>query len=85
MMPDQVHDVQNHVVSMLPRLTGQGARANRVRALCRARLDRDRRRARWLAVMSRFGRNVVAPVLVGGLVALCGVDLLSNAVRAFTT
>ena len=34
--------------------------------------------------MVRVGRNVVAPVLLGGLVVLCGADLLSNAVRTFT-
>lgn len=69
---------------MLPTLTPGDARTDRVRALCRARLERDRRRSRWLIAMSRFGRNVVAPVLVGGLVVLCGADLLSSAVRTFT-
>jgi hypothetical protein len=83
MISDEALDVRNQVVT-LPTLTPRTARADRVRALCCARLDRDRRRARWLVAISRFGRNVVAPVLVGGLVALCGVDLLSNAVRAFT-
>ena len=68
----------------LPTLTPQRARADRVRALCRARLERDRQRSRRLGAMSRLGRDVVAPALVGGLVLLCAADLLSNAVRTFT-
>lgn len=84
MMSDETHEARNYSVA-LPTLSPRVARADRVRTLCRARLERDRRRARWLVGMSRFGRNVVAPVLVGGLVALCGVDILSNAVRTFTT
>ena len=60
------------------------ARADRVRALCLARLERDRRRSTRLASISRFGRHVVTPAIIAGLFMLYAADLLSITLRAFT-
>jgi len=68
----------------LPPLAPAAARTERVRALCRARLERDRRRSRRLAAILRFGRHVVAPALAAGLVALYITDLVSSTLRTFT-
>jgi hypothetical protein len=68
----------------LPPLAPAGARAERVRALCCARLERNRRRSARLASISRFGRRVVAPALAAALVALYLTDLISITLRAFT-
>ena len=48
----------------LPPLAPGTARAERVRALCRARLERDRRRSRRLAAISRPLR-ITAQTLAG--------------------
>jgi hypothetical protein len=68
----------------LPPLAPTAERTERVRALCRARLERDRRRSRRLASISRFGRHVVAPAIIAGLFLVYAVDLLSITARAFT-
>ena len=68
----------------LPPLTPAADRAERVRALCRARLERDRRRSRRLASLSRLGRHVVAPAIVAGLLLVYAMDLLSVTLRVFT-
>jgi hypothetical protein len=60
------------------------ARAERVRALCLARLESDRRRSTRLAAISRFGRQVVTPAIIAGLFMLYAADLLSTTLRAFT-
>ena len=65
-------------------LAPAAARAEHVRAHCRARLERDRRRSMRLASISRFGRHVVAPAIIAGLVALYAADLVSSTLRAFT-
>jgi hypothetical protein len=68
----------------VPPLVPSAARGEHVRALCRARLERDRRRSTRLASISRFGRHVVAPALAAALVALYITDLVSITLRAFT-
>ena len=65
-------------------LAPAAVRAEQVRARCRARLERDRRRSRRLASISRFGRHVVAPAIVAGLLLVYAVDLLSITLRPFT-
>ena len=84
MMAGDRQDVRDHVVATLPPLAPAAARAERVRALCRARLERDRRRSRRLASISRLGRHVVAPAIIAGLFLVYAVDLLSITLRAFT-
>ena len=59
-------------------------RSERVRALCLARLERDRRRSRRVASIARLGRHVVAPAIIAGLFLVYAVDLLSITLRAFT-
>jgi hypothetical protein len=76
-MTDDFSDVRNHVVAVLPPLSPGSARAARVRALCAARLERDR--SRRLDAIARFGRNVLAPVIAAALLAVYAVDLLSIA------
>jgi len=68
----------------LPSLAPAAARAEHVRVRCRARLERDRRRSTRLTSISRFGRHVVAPAIIAGLVGLYAADLLSITLRAFT-
>ena len=81
---DPADEVRDHLVSALPRLTPGSARAERVRALCRARLERDYRRSRRLDAISRFGRHVVAPAIALGLFALYAADLVVTTLRTLT-
>ena len=83
-MAGDLQDVCDHVVATLPPLAPAAARAERIRALCRARLERDRRRSRRLAAISRLGRHVVVPALSAGLFVLYAADLLSITLRVFT-
>jgi len=84
MIAGRPQDVRDHVVATLAPLAPAAARAERVRALCRARLERDRRRSRRLASISRLGRHIVAPAIIAGLFLVYAVDLLSITLRAFT-
>ena len=84
MMADDLPDIRDHVVATLPPLVPTAARTERVRALCRARLERDRRRSRRLASISRLGRHLVLPALSAGLFVLYAADLLSITLRVFT-
>ena len=77
-------EIRNHLSCTLPPLLPGAVRTERVRALCRARLERDRRRSRRLAAISRFGRQIVVPALAAGLFALYAADLLSITVRTFS-
>ena len=83
-MPGDLPDMRDHIVATLPPLAPAAARAERVRALCRARLERDRRRSRRLASISRLGRHVVAPAIIAGLFLVYAADLLSRTLGAFT-
>ena len=84
MTPEADDVIRNHFACTLPTLVPGSARAGRVRALCRAKLERDRRRSRRLAAISRFGRHIVAPVLAAGLFVLYAADLVSITVRTFS-
>ena len=68
----------------LPPLAPAATRTERVRARCLARLERDRRRSRRIASLSRLGRHVVAPAILAGLFAVYAADLLSITLRVFT-
>ena len=84
MMRDAADEiVRDHFVCTLPVLAPGAFRAEWVRALCRTRLERDRRRSRRLASLSRFGRRIVAPALAAGLFALYAADLVSITLRTF--
>jgi hypothetical protein len=74
----------NHAVAMLSPLTPGVARAVQVRALCRARLERDRRRSKRLATLTRFGQYVVAPAIAAGLFALYAAHVVSITLRTLT-
>ena len=65
-------------------LAPAAARTDRVRALCCARLERDRRRSRRLASIAHLGRHVVAPAILAGLFLVYAADLLTIALRSFT-
>lgn len=82
-MTSEANDVI-HFACTLPPLVPGAARAARVRALCRSRLERDRRRSKRLADISRFGRHFVVPALAAGLFALYAADLVSITVRTFS-
>lgn len=81
---DTTDEIRHHLVCGLAPLTPGASRVERVRALCRARLDADRRRSRRLAAISRFGSQVVVPALAAGLFALYAADLVSITLRAFS-
>ena len=83
MMFDTADAVRNHLVSALPRLTPGSVRADRVRALCLARLERDHRRSRRLNAISHVGRHIVAPAIAVGLFALYAADLMVTTLRTF--
>ena len=83
MTPDTADEIRTHGVCALPTLMSEAGRAERVRALCRAKLERDRRRSRRLAAISRFGRHFVVPALGAGLFALYATDLVSITLRTF--
>ena len=82
-MTSEANDVI-HFACTLPPLVPGAARAERVRALCRSRLERDRRRSKRLADISRFGRHFVVPALATGLFALYAADLVSITLRTFS-
>jgi hypothetical protein len=84
MTPAATDEIRDHFVCTLPALVPGAVRAARVRALCRDRLERDRRRSRRLAAISRFGRHIVAPALAAGLFVLYAADLVSITVRTFS-
>jgi hypothetical protein len=77
-------EIRNHLACTLPPLVPGAVRAERVRALCRAKLERDRRRSKRLAEISRIGRHFVVPALAAGLFALYAADLVSITVRTFS-
>jgi hypothetical protein len=83
MIADDVHEIRG-MVSALPALRPDAARAARVRALGRSRLERGHRRSRNVSTVALFGRHVVAPAIAAGLFALYAADLLSITLRAFT-
>jgi hypothetical protein len=84
MTPEAAGEIHDHFVCTLPPLVPGAVRAERVRALGRAKLERDRRRSRRLAAISRFGRHIVAPALAAGLFVLYATDLVSITVRIFS-
>lgn len=84
MTPEAAGEIHDHFVCTLPPLVPGAGRAERVRALCRAKLERDRRRSRRLAAISRFGRHIVAPALAAGLFVLYAADLVSITLRTFS-
>ena len=84
MIAGDLQDIRDLAVTTLPPLPPAAARDERVRALCRRRLERDRRRSRRLASISRLGRHVVAPAIIAGLFLVYAADLLSSTLRAFT-
>ena len=83
MTPDIADDMRHLVVCALPTLSPDARRAERVRAMCRTRLEHDRRRSRRLAVISRLGRHLVVPALTAALFALYAADLVSITLRTF--
>ena len=83
MTRDTADEIRTHAVCALPVLRSEAGRAEHVRALCRAKLENDRRRSRRLAAISRFGRHFVAPALAAGLFTLYATDLVSITLRTF--
>jgi hypothetical protein len=84
MTRDTADDIRHHAVCALPALSADTRRAERVRALCRTRLEHNRRRSRRLAAISLFGRHLVVPALAAGLFALYATDLVSITLRTFS-
>ena len=84
MIAGDLQDIRDLVVTTLTPLSPAAARDERVRALCRARLERDRRRSHRFASIARLGRHVLAPAIIAGLFLVYAADLLSITLRAFT-
>ena len=70
--------------STLPVLVADTARAERVRARCRARLERGRRRSRKLAALADVGRRIIPPALAAILYAAYLADLVHTALRTLS-
>jgi hypothetical protein len=83
MRPDTADEIRQHAVCALPALRSDACRAKRLRAMCRTRLEHDRRRSRRLALISQFGRHLVVPALTAGLFVLYAADLVSITLRTF--
>jgi hypothetical protein len=84
MTHDDADGIRNHEVCSLPTLVCEAGRARRVRALCLAKLERDRRRARRLGAIAVFGRHLVVPALAAGLFVLYASDVVSITLRTFS-
>jgi hypothetical protein len=83
MTSDAAAEIRTHVVCSLPALVSRTGRAQQVRTLCLAKLERDRRRARRVAAVAAFGRHLV-PALAAGLFALYARDVVSITLRTFS-
>ena len=71
-------------ISTLTALTPDAHRAERVRARCRARLERGHRRSRRLAAFVHVGRRVIPPVFAAVLYAAYLADLVHTALRTLS-
>lgn len=71
-------------ISTLPALIPDSGRSGRVRARCRARLERGRRRSRKLAALANAGRHVIPPAFAAALCAAYLVDLVRTALRTLS-
>jgi hypothetical protein len=76
----------DEMLGNLTMLRPDSARADQLRARCRAELERRRRRSQRRSGIAAAARNLVAPVFVTGLTALCLADLVESVVatRALT-
>ena len=83
MTRETADDMPDDRVCVLPTLMPDAGRAERVRRLCRAKLESDRRRAGRLAALSRFGHHLVVPALAAGLFALYAADVVSITLRTY--
>lgn len=81
MTSDDADDAGAAGLDALARLAPDPDRAERVRARCRARLGRGRRRSARMAVMTGRGRRLFAPVVIGGFCVLYVVALVTMALR----
>ena len=71
-------------ISTLPVLVPDPRRAERVRARCRTRLDRGRRRSRKLAALADVGGLIIPPALAAILYAAYLADLVQTALRTLS-
>ena len=71
-------------ISTLPMLIPDPRRAERVRARCRIRLERGRRRSRKLAAIADVGRRIIPPALAAILYAAYLADLVQTALRTLS-
>ena len=72
------------MISTLPALIPDSRRAECVRARCRTRLERGRRRSRKLAAVARVGHYVIPPAFAAALGFAYVVELVSTALRALS-
>jgi hypothetical protein len=82
MIRDDADDPRLKDLRLLQPLAPDPARAARVRAQCRARLERTRPTERTATIPDLDGR-LLTRVLVGSLCAVYGVDLIRIALRVY--
>ena len=81
MMPDTVTDALDRSLRRLPLIAPDPARADLLRARCRAELTGRHRRAQRAARRWDAAGQVLGPALVGGLCAIYLVAVIGNALR----
>jgi hypothetical protein len=80
MISDGAHDPMLRYLALLPPLSPDSTRAERVRARCRAQLARNRRSERPATIVG-FAQCILAPVVVGSLCVLYIARLVGTALR----
>jgi hypothetical protein len=80
MIPNDAHDPMLQDLAGLRRLAPDPARAERVRARCRAQLGRARRSDRSATIVA-VARRFLAPVIVGCVCVLYVAELVGTALR----
>jgi hypothetical protein len=80
MIPNDAYDPILRDLTVIRQLAPDPARAERVRARCRAQLGGTRQSDRPATIAQR-GRRIVAPVLVGCVCVLYVLELVGTALR----
>ena len=81
MTPHSSHDAPAENLRRLAVLSPDTNRTERVRAECRTRFERSRRRERHLAVTTGFAWSVVGPAALCGFCVFYAAALIATALR----
>lgn len=81
MTPHSSHDALAETLRRLAVLSPDTNRAERVRAECRTRFERSRRRERHFAVTRGFVWSVLGPAVLGGFCVFYTTALIATTLR----